>query len=153
MKKALSEEGALAFILTPDSCLLTSCPSPFNSERRVKTRRLRADLLDLRDARVAGADRDVVAEAFDRLGRPLGVGLDRAVGEVAHVARHLMPGGDALREEAEADALHLPADDEPACDFHSAENHLLDAARPFGKTRYAKRTSVVNANRGFPRFA
>jgi hypothetical protein len=72
--------------------------------------RLDADLLDVLDARVLRPRRDVVLESFDAFLRPFGEDFDAPVREVADVADDLVARGDALREEAVADALHIAAD-------------------------------------------
>jgi hypothetical protein len=82
------------------------------------SRGLDAEFFDLSDAGVLRAGGEVVFEAFDALGRALGVDFDAAVGQVADVADDLMARGDTLREEAETDPLNLPADEVVPRDSH-----------------------------------
>ena len=89
---------------------MLDAPSPFDSESRVPSGRLDADLFDLLDARELRARRDVVLETLDAFGRPLGEDFDATVREVADVADDLVARGDALCEEAVADALYVAAD-------------------------------------------
>ncbi len=72
-------------------------------------------------------------------GVPFGVDFDAAVGEVADVADDLMARGDALREEAKTDALHLPADQIVPRHFHLCRNPLT---AELGKRQLARETAL-----------
>src|SRR5438105_11242608 len=58
-------------------------------------------------------------EALDAFARALGDHFDAPVREIAHVARDLMPRGDALRKETIADSLHLPVNRKLARYLHA----------------------------------
>lgn len=86
----------------------------FNSERRIRTRRLQSDLFKVIDGRVARTGGQFTFEGFHTLRRSFDQSLDATVFEITNEAHHLMTRGRALGEETKTHTLHFATDEEPA---------------------------------------
>src|SRR5438067_2955977 len=91
--------------------------SRFNPERRVSSRRIESDLLNMIDRREARPRCQIILESLHALGRTFCECFYSAVIEILDVAHDLVLGGSTLRKEAKTHALHVAADEELARNF------------------------------------
>lgn len=92
-----------------------------NAEVTIAARDEQIGLFDVRDDGECRAGRQVAFEFVHHVALAFGHDFDAAIGQVAHGAQHLMPGGGPHGEIAIAYAMHRTGDDETTRDHKCDE--------------------------------
>src|SRR6476619_8624689 len=88
-----------------------------NSETRIPSRRFKANLFDVFDARPLWPSHQIISKLVDVNSRSFGYCFNCAVRAISHITQNLMFGRGTLRKESEANPLHVASN-------HKLSRHL-----------------------------